>query len=273
MPLSLADQREELALANRILANEGVLDAFGHVSMRHPSDPSRFMLSRHRAPELVVPADIYQFNLQGEPAEPMTVRGYSERVIHGAIYEARPDVNAVCHHHAPAIMPYAVSGMELVPIFHLGATMGPKVPCWDQQDEFSDTSLLVVKVEEGRALARALGPNWTVIMRRHGATVAGRSLREVVFRSIYTCRNAEYQTLAHGHGHVQRLTPGEAALAEAHNTRDFPMQRAWDYWVRRVDPSGIQTPPDRGTKPAIGKAAVRPIAKKPAGARKPQAPA
>ena len=158
MPDKLNDIVAELALANRILANEGVLDAFGHVSARHPGDPGRYLLPRARSPGLVEPGDILEFTLDSEPVKPPKVHMYAERVIHGCIYQARPDVMAICHHHAPAVMPFAIAGKPIVPVFHLGAAGGEDMPFWDQHDEFGDTNLLVVKPEEGRSLARALGP-------------------------------------------------------------------------------------------------------------------
>ena len=200
MPDDVAIVREQISIANRMLANEGILDAFGHVSMRHPNNPKRFFISRHRAPKLVAPSDVLEFTLDAKPVVPTDVRLYGEMVIHSCIYEARPDVNAVCHHHAPTILPYCISGMELKPIYHLGATMGAHVPFWDSRDDFGDTALVVVKPEEGRSLAKALGKNWTVLMRRHGATVAGTDLPQLVFRTIYTCVNAGLQSQAHAPG-------------------------------------------------------------------------
>jgi ribulose-5-phosphate 4-epimerase/fuculose-1-phosphate aldolase len=196
MPTDLAQLRYEIALANRILSHEGVLDAFGHVSARHPDDPNKYLLSRSRAPELVEPDDIIVFDLESNPAEKTDARFYGERVIHGEIFKARPDVMAVCHHHAASMMPYVISSAPLVPVFHLGATLGQSLPNWDQREEFGVTNLLVLKPEEGASLAKALGPYWTVLMRRHGATVAGTTLRELVFRCIYGCRNAEFLTEA-----------------------------------------------------------------------------
>ena len=132
MPDKMTDLIEELALANRILAHEGVLDAFGHVSVRHPTDPGRYLLSRSRSPLLIEPDDILEFTLDSEPVRPPKVQLYAERVIHGCIYQARRDVMAVCHHHAPAIMPFAIAGKPIVPVFHLGATVGEDIPFWDQ---------------------------------------------------------------------------------------------------------------------------------------------
>jgi len=149
MPNPLAEACYELALANRIIAHEGVLDGFGHVSMRHPTDPGRYLLARSRSPELIEPADIFEFTLDSEPVAAKGVTLYGERVIHGCIYQARPDVNAVCHHHSPSVLPFCITGIELVPVFHMGAVLGTAAPFWDSRDEFGDTNMLVVKPEEG----------------------------------------------------------------------------------------------------------------------------
>jgi ribulose-5-phosphate 4-epimerase/fuculose-1-phosphate aldolase len=234
LPDSLADLRRELAHAYRIVANEGILDAFGHISVRNPNNPQRYFLSRSRAPALVEAADILEYDLDSNPIVPPTTRPYSERVIHGEIFKARPDVNAVCHHHAPSIMPFAISGAPLQPVYHLGAAMGQSAPFWDSRDEFGDTNLLVVKPEEGASLARALGSHSVVVMRRHGATVVGGDLRELVFRTIYSARNAEYQLAAAMLGNVAPLTPGEAEMASGLNLAPGPVARAYEYWVRRL---------------------------------------
>ena len=231
---NLAAIREELSLANRILAHEGIVDAFGHISVRHPTDPNRFLISRHRAPELVAPEDILEYTLDTEPVHPTTWRHYGERVIHGCIYQARPDVMSVCHHHAAAMMPYAISRAALIPVYHLAASMGARVPFWDSRDEFGSTALVLVKPEEGRSLAKALGQGWTVLMGRHGATTAGTSIRECVFRTIFSCKNAELQTQARLLGHVEALDAQEVELAAAYKLRPGPQERAWDYWVKRT---------------------------------------
>ncbi len=239
---SIDELRHELAVANRILAHEGVRDAFGHLSMRHPREPGRFLLSRHRAPPLVEAADILEFNRESEPVASANVRLYGERIIHGEIYKARPDVQAVVHHHAAAVMAFAVSGKEILPVFHMGAVIAPKVPVWDSREDFGDTSLLVTKPEEGASLARALGPHWMVLMRRHGATVVGRNLRETVYRAVYSCHNADYQWRAHALGAVGELTPVEAEKAAAYVLQPGPVERAWDYFLRRLDESGRMPP-------------------------------
>jgi len=240
----LAELLHELIVATRILANQRVLDAFGHVSVRHPEDPQRYLISRHQAPELAEVADLVELDLDSNPVQPTEFRLYSERVIHGEIYKARSEVNAVCHHHSHAVLPYCISGQQLVPVFHLPAVIG-HVPFWDQRDEFGDTNMLVVKREEGASLARALGPHWMVLMRRHGATVAGRSIRELTFRTVFGCENAALQSAAMAHGRVDALSPGEIKLSSEHSVRPPSTNRAWDYWVRQVEKAGLmptQTP-------------------------------
>lgn len=248
MPSDLDQLRYDIALANRILAHEGVLDAFGHVSARHPDDPNKYLLARSRAPELVEPDDILEFDLDSQPVAPVAVRLYGERVIHGEIFKARADVMAVCHHHAPAMMPYVISDAELVPVFHLGATLGPALPVWDQRAAFGATNLLVLTPEEGRSLAQALGPNWTVLMARHGATVVGTTLRELVFRAVYGCRNAEYLTQARVLGRISSLTAEETELAGEYNLRPGPVERAWEYWSMRLGKAGALPPRKRTAK-------------------------
>jgi HCOMODA/2-hydroxy-3-carboxy-muconic semialdehyde decarboxylase len=227
----------ELALANRILANEGVLDAFGHVSMRHPTDPGRYLLSRSRSPLLIEPDDILEYTLDSTPVKPPTERLYAERVIHGCIYQARRDVMAVCHHHAPAVLPFCIAVKPIVPVFHLGAALGAEMPFWDQHDEFGNTNLLVVKPEEGRSLARALGPHAAVLMKRHG-------VKELVSRAIFMCMNAEYQLRAQALGTPQRLHPGEIDLAGPINLMPTVIARTWEYWSLRLEEAG-RTPPRR----------------------------
>jgi HCOMODA/2-hydroxy-3-carboxy-muconic semialdehyde decarboxylase len=154
--------------------------------------------------------------------------------IHGCIYEARPDVLAICHHHARAVMPFCISGIALQPVDHLGATMGGKVPFWDQHDEFGDTNLIVARSEEGRSLARSLGPYWVVLMRCHGATVAGTSVEETVFRSIFflpQCQDAARGPIARWHQPVDR---GRNREAGAFNLEPRAVARAWEYWTRRL---------------------------------------
>src|SRR6476646_5563029 len=179
----------ELVVATHICANEGIFDAFGHVSARHPLHPDRYFLSRCRPPELIGVHDLIEFSLDSEPENSADAEVCSERVIHGEIYKARPDAMAVCHHHCSATLPFCITGEQLVPVYHLGASIGRETPFWDQRDEFGETSLSVQSSREGASLARALGRNALVLMRRPGATVVGSSIRELVFRTIYSCRN------------------------------------------------------------------------------------
>jgi ribulose-5-phosphate 4-epimerase/fuculose-1-phosphate aldolase len=248
VPASLDEVRYEVALASRMLANEGVLDAFGHVSMRHPSDPGRYFLPRSRSPQLVEPSDVLEYTLDSEPVQPPTEKLFAERVIHGCIYEARPDVMAVCHHHAAAVLPFCIAGVPIVPVFHLGAAVGENMPFWDQHDEFGDTNLLVCKPEEGRSLARALGAHPAILMTHHGATVVGADVRELVSRAIFMCDNAKYQLQAHLLGKVVPLSSGETKLAGVINALPNVTGRTWEYWTMRLSEAG-RLPSDAASKP------------------------
>jgi ribulose-5-phosphate 4-epimerase/fuculose-1-phosphate aldolase len=248
VPNTVLDQaRFDIAVASRMLANEGVLDAFGHVSLRHPSDPGKYLLARSRSPLAVEASDVLEFTLDSEPVKPTPEKLFAERVIHGCIYQARPDVMAVCHHHAAAVLPFCIAGVAIVPVFHLGAAVGDETPFWDQHDEFGDTNLLVVKPEEGRSLARALGSHNVVLMNRHGATVVGRDLRELVSRSIFLCDNARYQLQAHALGKVVPLSAGETRLAGAINALPNVTGRTLEYWSLRLERAGL-TPHGAGAR-------------------------
>ena len=258
MANKLAEARAELALANRIVANEGVIDAFGHVSMRHPDNPNRYFLSRSRAPELVTPDDFIEYDIDSQPLRDPGVGQYSERVIHGEIYKARPDVMSVCHHHCPAFMPLLANRIDYVPVFHLGAVGGIKPPFWDQHDEFGDTNMLVIQPEEGASLARAMGKGMMVLMRRHGVTVAGTSVKDCVFRTVFSARNAAYQVQALSIGStIESLSQGEANLAGSISSKTTGLTRSWEYWSMRVAKSGGAL---AATKAAATKA--KPTAKK-----------
>jgi HCOMODA/2-hydroxy-3-carboxy-muconic semialdehyde decarboxylase len=253
MAASLEETRYELALANRIIAHEGVLDAFGHVSVRHPGDPGRYLLARSRSPQLIEPGDIHEFTLDSEPVGDAGVTHYAERVIHGCIYRARPDINAVCHHHSPAVLPFCITGMELLPVCHMGAVLGGPVPFWESRDDFGDTNMLVIKPEEGQSLARALGQHWIVLMRRHGAVVGGTTLRELVFRTVYSHFNAEMQLRSATLGRIGPLSRGELELTCPLQLQPRAIGRAWEYWTARLDESGALPP--AGRRPASGRGA------------------
>jgi HCOMODA/2-hydroxy-3-carboxy-muconic semialdehyde decarboxylase len=242
MTTPLGEARYQLALANRIVAHEGVLDGFGHISVRHPDDPARYLLSRSRSPELIEAGDILEFTLDSKLVTPGDHLPYGECVIHGEIYKARADVTAVCHHHSAALLPFCITGKPLQPVFGLGAVMGATVPLWDSRDEFGDTPMVLTTPSQGASLARTLGPHWMVLMRRHGVTVVGTSLQETVFRSIHTHRNAELQLRAAAFGDVSPLSAGEAQQASAYSLRERPMGRAWEYWTTRLRKAG-ELPP------------------------------
>jgi ribulose-5-phosphate 4-epimerase/fuculose-1-phosphate aldolase len=254
MPNVIDDLCFQLALANRIVAYEGVLDGFGHISVRHPEKPDHYLLSRSRSPELVEPGDILELDADSEVVTPGNILPYGECVIHGEIFRARPDVTAIVHHHSSAILPFCLTDLKLQPIMGLGATMGAEVPSWDSAHEFGDTPMVLTTIEHGASLARALGQNHMVLMRRHGATVVGGSLQEVVFRSIMTHRNAELQLRAYAIADITPLSAGEAKLAHDYSLQARPLGRAWEYWVTRLTKAG-ELPPKGRT--LVGKAAGR----------------
>jgi HCOMODA/2-hydroxy-3-carboxy-muconic semialdehyde decarboxylase len=225
---------EELVTANRILAREGVVDSFGHVSARHPDNPQRFLLSRARAPERIEAADIMEFTLEGEPVDAHSRAPYLERFIHGGIFEARPDVHAVVHNHSPSVIPFGVTDKKLKPLLHMCANIGHEVSTWDSHDKFGDTALLVENVEMGRDLARAIGSDRTILMRGHGATIVGANVRQAVFISIYLEVNAKLQMQAMAMGDIKFLTAGEVDKVAA-RTGPYTINRAWENWCRRAE--------------------------------------
>ncbi len=224
----------DLVIANRILANEGVIDAFGHVSVRHPERDDRYFLARSRSPELVERADLLEFDLDSNPIDPDGRILYSERPIHGCIYKARPDVKAVCHNHAHSLIPFGVTGSAIRPIWHMAGGIGAEVPIWDMREEFGDTDLLVTKNEHGNSLAKKLGKNRSALMRGHGAVVATHDLKATVFVAIYLMANARLLKEAREMGQVAYLSEGEIKLTEAMNFKQRSQSRAWEYWARRA---------------------------------------
>jgi ribulose-5-phosphate 4-epimerase/fuculose-1-phosphate aldolase len=225
---------EEIVTANRILAHEGVVDSFGHISARHPDDPKRFFLSRARAPERIEIEDIMEFTLEGDPVDARGRAPYLERFIHGGLYEARPDVQSVVHNHSPSVIPFGVTEKKLKPLLHMCANIGHAVSVWDSHDKFGDTALLVEDVDMGRDLARAIGSGPTILMRGHGATVAGSSIRHAVFVSIYLEVNAKLQMQAMAMGNIKFLTAGEVDKI-IERTGPYTLSRAWENWCRRAD--------------------------------------
>ncbi len=226
---------DELVTANRILANENIVDAYGHVSIRHPVTPGRFLLSRSLSPEFVTREDILEFGFDGEAIVPGGKQPYLERFIHAAVYAARPDVNAVVHSHAEDILPFSISTTPLVPVLHTASGIGESVPVWDIRDRFGDTTLLVETMAQGTDLAAMLGSNSVALMRGHGFTAAGRSLAEVLKVSIYLPLNAKVLMQALGLGGVKPLSRGEIAI-RANIAPSSPVYtRAWEYWSNRAN--------------------------------------
>ncbi|MCC2613807.1 class II aldolase/adducin family protein [Neorhizobium sp. Rsf11] len=226
----------ELVQANRILAHERVLDAFGHVSIRDTE--AGYHISRSRSPELVSLEDIQHYDADSKIVGSDTRGGYLERVIHGAIYRVRPDVRAVCHFHSPSIMPFCVTGRPWMPVTHLGATVGMTVPFWDEQAKFGDTDMLVSTAEQGASLAAALRAHSAVLLRNHGAVVVGGGIPELVMRSIQLCRNADVLMQSLAVGEPRSLTPGEVTLSGAKNLEPRVLERVWDYHLSRAGLDG-----------------------------------
>lgn len=232
--------RRDLAIANRILAHEGVVDAYGHVSIRHPDDKSRFFLSRSRSPELVSPEDLMEFGLDGEVVDKSDKRApYAERFIHAAVYEGRPEIVSVVHNHSPKVVPFSVTKTPLRPLIHVAGAMGATIPVWDIREKFGDTNLLVANMEQGRDMTRTLGSNTVVLMRGHGCTVASETLKKAVITAVYVQVNATLQLEAMGLGEINFLTPGEVKKTGA--LLDMPLveTRVWDYLASKAKLGGL----------------------------------
>ena len=223
----------ELVTAHCILVSQGVLDAFGHISLRSAEDPGQFLLPRAAPPNLVEERHILAFGMDGEPVQATTAPLFSERYIHSEIYKARPDVQAICHHHSKSIMPFVLTDRPLVAVSQTGAFLGQGMPLWDSADEFGATRLLVDTPEQARSLARSLGDNSAVLMRGHGATVVGTSLHELVFKAVYACRDADYQRQAAVLGPLKALSAGE--IAKGRVPAKPAVERAWQFWTAQLD--------------------------------------
>lgn len=230
---------QRLVAANRILANEGVVDAFGHVSVRDPRSAERYVMSHSRSPELVEHADLMEFEADGSPVDPDDLRRpVGERMIHGAVYEARPDVGAVVHHHAYDVVPFSVSTTPLRPIAHVASVIGVEIPVWDIRDNYGDTDMLVRTMEIGRDLARTLGDNTCLLMRGHGAVVVGENVKQAVVASVYLQVNARLVSEARRLGEPEYLSPGEIERSSETQFSPLGLDRAWEYYCVRagVDP-------------------------------------
>jgi ribulose-5-phosphate 4-epimerase/fuculose-1-phosphate aldolase len=210
-----------------------VLDAFGHVSVRSDRHPDRYVLTRLLAPEQVTANDLIEYDLDSRPIHGEGPKPCLERFIHGEIYKARPDVMAVVHSHAPSVIPFAASSVELKPIYHMGAFLGGGAPVFDIRKHFGPTDLLVRNTEHGRSLAATLKSGAIALMRGHGFAVVGENLPVAVCRAFYTELNARLQreAIALG-GEVTYLDREESDLADA--VIRSVVQKPWDLWKERA---------------------------------------
>ena len=224
---------QQIVDGNRILAKNKIVDAFGHLSARHPSDPNLYLVARHLAPDLVKPEDIVAFKLDSEPVVATDFRFYSERFIHGAIYRARPDVHAIVHCHAPSLIPFGVTRYSLRPIFHMCGFLGYGCAHYDIKEASGATDMLVRDAVRAAALAKELGDKPMVLMRGHGATVVGKSIIQAVHRTYYATVNAQLQMDALRLGEPVYLDDDEAKLSAAAN--DHSSDRAWALWKNELD--------------------------------------
>ena len=225
---------DDIVIANRILFDQGVVDAFGHISARHDKAPNRFLLARNMAPGQVTHADIIEFDLDGNPIDAGGRRVYLERFIHGEIYRARPDVMAIVHNHSPTVVPFTiVPSQPFRPVCHMCGFIGAGASNFEIREVAGDASDLLIRSRElGAALAKTLGSGLIALMRGHGATIVAESIPHVVYRSVYAEVNAKLLSEALRLGPVTYLTEGEAATARANV--ESQVQRPWDLWKARV---------------------------------------
>src|SRR6266700_7238357 len=244
---NLAPVIQDLVIANRVPAKEEVVDAYGHVSLRHPDNPNHFLIARSLAPDLVGPEDIVELDLDGQPVGDDSRQLYLERFIHAAIFAARPDVMAVVHAHAEDTLPFGIAQQtRLRPVIHSGSFIGTEVPVWDIADSFGDTNLLVTNIDQGRDFAKCLGPNSVALMRGHGFASAAHSLIEVVRLSVYLPRNARALMRAKQlGGEIKYLSQGEIdARNRGYRPYSTETWRTWEYWANKAGCAHLLTRPD-----------------------------
>lgn len=231
--MSVAGLIDDLVSANHILYQEGVVDGFGHVSVRHEKDPERFLLARSLAPASVKARDIMEFGLDGEPIDARGRKPYLERYIHSEIYCARPDVIAIVHSHSPSLIPFGVTGTSLKPVYHMSGFLGAATPVFEIRDAGGPaTDMLVRDRRLGAALAGSLGRASFALMRGHGSVAVAGTLKQVVYRAIYAEINARLQAEAMRLGNVTYLNDAEAAAAS--RTNDLVIDRPWELWKSRA---------------------------------------
>jgi HCOMODA/2-hydroxy-3-carboxy-muconic semialdehyde decarboxylase len=226
----------DIVIGSRVLADFGVLDGFGHVSARHPTNPNHFLMSRSLAPALVTADDIMEFDLDGNPVDARGRTVFLERFIHSEIYKARPEVMSVVHTHSPGVIPFSVTKVPLRAMFHNPSFLAAGVPVWDIRKDFGDTDMLVSNPALGKSLAETLGDKPVVLMRGHGDVTVGPSVKMAVFRAYYTDVNAKLQSQAMAlGGEVNYLTPGEGEKGDKINF--IVIDRIWNLWKMRIMPT------------------------------------
>jgi len=232
--MSIKGLIDDLVSANHILFKEGVVDGFGHVSVRDERNPERFLLARSIAPATVKARDVMEFGMDGEPLSPRGRKPYLERYIHSEIYRARPDVIAIVHSHSPALIPFGITGSSLKPVFHMSGFLSAATPIFEIREAGGPaTDMLIRDRKLGAALARSLGPASFALMRGHGAVAVGGTLKQVVYRAIYAEVNARLQSEAMRLGTVNYLNDQEAANAA--RTIDGVIDRPWELWKKRAE--------------------------------------
>jgi ribulose-5-phosphate 4-epimerase/fuculose-1-phosphate aldolase len=226
---------EDLAAASRILADQGVFDAAGHVSMRHPGHPERFLMSRSLAPQMITADDIMEFDIDSNPIDARGRNAFIERYLHGEIFRARPDVMAIAHSHSPSTIAFGLSNVPMRAMYHNAAFLAAGVPVFDIREKFGATDIVVSSGEKGAALAQVLADKPVGLLRAHGMVATGPSLPVAVFRAIFTVASAsiQHQALALG-GPVAALDAEEGRLADVVNVQT--VGRSWDLWKKRVMP-------------------------------------
>jgi ribulose-5-phosphate 4-epimerase/fuculose-1-phosphate aldolase len=229
---------ETLVTANRILANEGILGGVGHVSVRAPG-ADEILISQSRSPAFVTASDVIRMDLDGNVLDDPDASPYKETVIHRAIYRHRDDVDAVVHHHAPAVMPFTVTDVEPKPVFHMAALFHEGVPTFaDYDDAFGR---LVVTEAEGDRMALALGDKRAQLLAGHGANVVGQALEEAVLATIHFVMNAQYQYQAQLLGEPEYYLGPPAsieAIVEEVIRSPLVIERLWEYYTRRLPGRG-----------------------------------
>jgi ribulose-5-phosphate 4-epimerase/fuculose-1-phosphate aldolase len=237
---------EDLVAANRILAAHGVIDAYGHVSIRSPRDPNRYYIARSLAPEKVQLEDLLEYDLDSKPLDDKGRESVRERFIHGEIYKTRPDVTSVVHNHSPSVVPFSVTGVPMRALFHMASFVGDGLPVFEIRDFRKGTDLLIKDGFLGNSLAKVLGDKPATLMRGHGATVVGENIMRSVGRSVYLELSARMQMqaifLAGAGGKITWFDADE--VRASNSVQDY--KRAWPMWREKAL---AQAKAERGQSP------------------------